>query len=978
MQYTDLDACLSRQMGVGMRKKRIRSASLAAAAALMLGSMPAYGISARAAEEDLSQYYVVVYDTIKYEDYLEKYSDASRPDREITVAGGDYAVADEGFEKAASYEGKSNVVLTPPEGSVTWEVDVPEAGLYQVQMEYYPIEGKNNSIEREVRVNGELPFDGAQYLVFPRNWENKTEITRDSRGNDIRPMQVEAPCWMNVWWKDSSGYEREAYSFYLEKGTNRITLESVKEPMAIASLTLKQQPRIPSYSEYIQQSRAKGAKEAALDEPMKIQGEEAVYKSESTLYPVNDRTSPKTEPYDAAKIRMNSIGGNNWNQVGQRIIWEVDVPADGLYEIDVKYKQSIRQGATVVRSLEIDGLIPFQEAQELCFYYENDWQIARLGTEEEPYLFYLTAGTHSLAMEVALGSQLSDILDDADDCIFELNKAYRQLLMVIGSSPDMMRDYQLEKKTPEALRILAEQYEAVSSLAERVEAYANGSKGSQSASLDNLIVQLETMSRKPETIAKYWSSFKDNIISLGSWALGMKEQPLQIDYLLVQRPGGELPVAKANFLEKAGHELKAFFASFTEDYESIGDVYEGDSLTIWLLADAASVSSASGSGRDQATVLKNLIDNYFVQESGISANVKLVNRDNLLSATLAGEGPDVALGVASKEPVNYALRNAAADLTQFADFDQVAGRFMDGSLDMFRYNGGVYALPQTTSFQMLFYRADILQELGLEVPSTWDEFYECLSVIQKNNMNVGTVPDYTSYGMFLCQYGGAYYKPDGTASGLDSEAAVQAFSQWSGNYADYRMPVTYDFANRFRTGEMPLAIADYTSYSYLSVFAPEIKGLWGFTVVPGHVDGSGNVDHSVIAGQTASIILDTSEHKEEAWEFLKWWSSEEIQTNYCIEVENILGVAGRVATANMEALENLPWSGKDMRQLQAQLEWVRVVPEIPGGYFTERHVKNAFYAVYNSKEDPRETLEDYVKTINNEITNKRIEFGLDQ
>lgn len=649
-----------------------------------------------------------------------------------------------------------------------------------------------------------------------------------------------------------------------------------------------------------------------------------------------------------------------------------------MYEIAVKYKQSIKQGVTVVRALQIDGETPFEEARELRFYYENDWQIAKLGSGEEPYLFYLTEGTHSLTMKVELGSELSEILDDADDCIFELNRAYRQLLMVIGSQPDMMRDYQLDKKTPEALKILTEQYEAISDLAERVEAYANGSKGSQSAALDNLIVQLETMSRKPETIPKYWSSFKDNIISLGSWSLSMKEQPLQIDYLLVQRPGSELPGAKANFLEKAEHEFKAFAASFTEDYESIGDVYEGDPLTIWLLADAASVSSASGSGRDQATVLKNLIDNYFVQQTGIPANVKLVNKDNLLSATLAGEGPDVALGVAGKEPVNYALRHAAADLTQFSDFDEVKGRFMDGALDMFRYRDGVYALPQTTSFQMLFYRADILDELGLEVPTTWDEFYECLAVIQKSNMNVGTVPDYTSYGMFLYQYGGSYYKGDGTASGLDTEAAVGAFSQWSGNYADYKMPVTYDFANRFRTGEMPLAIADYTSYSYLSVFAPEIKGLWGFTLVPGHEDGEGNVNHSVIAGQTASIILDTSEHKTEAWEFLKWWTSEETQTDYCIEVENILGVAGRVATSNMDALENLPWSGRDMRQLKAQLEWVQVVPEVPGGYFTERHVKNAFYAVYNNKEDPRETLEDYVKTINNEITNKRIEFGLDE
>lgn len=65
-----ISACRRRQMGVGMRRKRVRTVSLALTAALALGGTPVCGISAKAAEEDLSQYYVEVYDTIKYEDYL--------------------------------------------------------------------------------------------------------------------------------------------------------------------------------------------------------------------------------------------------------------------------------------------------------------------------------------------------------------------------------------------------------------------------------------------------------------------------------------------------------------------------------------------------------------------------------------------------------------------------------------------------------------------------------------------------------------------------------------------------------------------------------------------------------------------------------------------------------------------------------------------------------------------------------------------
>ena len=103
--------------------------------------------------------------------------------------------------------------------------------------------------------------------------------------------------------------------------------------------------------------------------------------------------------------------------------------------------------------------------------------------------------------------------------------------------------------------------------------------------------------------------------------------------------------------------------------------------------------------------------------------------------------------------------------------------------------------------------------------------------------------------------------------------------------------------------------------------------------------------------------LDTSKRKNEAWKFLKWWMSEETQTNYGNEIENILGVGGRVATANINALNKLPWAVKDYRQLTAQLNWIKAIPEVPGGYFTSRHITNAFYTVYQ-KLFPNQILND--------------------
>lgn len=949
------------------KKRRVVSGVLA----VLMAAALCMDVNTVQAKEELPQDDLldVIHDTISYDEYLAKYAQAAHPDKSITVKGVDYSEASSGFYKEA------DGLCTLEEGSVTYEIEVEQAGLYQIQLSYYPLEGKNGTIERELYINGEIPFENAQYLEFSRIWVNAEEVKRDSRDNDVRPKQQEARQWLDAFLTDSDGYYQDAFSFYFKEGTNKLTLVSTREPMKIGAITLTQEKPLPTYEEYQKSNEAAGYT-AVADVSVTVQAEDAVYKSDSTLYPITDRSSPATQPYHPSKTRLNIIGGSNWNQVGQWLTWEVDVPADGIYELSLRFRQNINTGVTVTRKLEIDGEVPFLEARECKFCYENNWQMASIGNEQEPYGFYLSKGKHQITMEVILSEEMAEIIRRTDTCISELNRAYRQLLMVIGSSPDTLRDYQLETKTPEALEILAQQYENMKQIKSMSDAYANGSSGSQSAAIDNLVNQLEKMVSKPKTIAKQWSAFKDNIVSLGSWELSMKEQPLEIDYILMQTPGTQLPKAEAGVFAKIKHEAKQFAASFVEDYDSIGEVYEGEALDVWILADGSNITSMTGSGRDQATVIKELVDNYFVPQTNIPVNVKLVNKDVLLSATLAGEGPDVALNVAGKEPVNYALRHAVADLTQFEDFDEVKDWFHEEALTQFSFQDGVYALPQTMSFHVMFYRADILKELGLGIPDTWDDFYEALAVIQKNNMNIGIFPDYTTYAMFLYQHGGEYYTEDGKASGLDSEEAIEAFKQWSGNYVNYRMPVTFDFANRFRTGEMPLAIGDYTNYNYLSVFAPEIRGLWGYTVVPGYEDENGEIDRSVSAWETASIIMETSDQKENAWKFLKWWMSADTQSDYGNEIENVLGVSGRVATANMEALENLPWSNQDYKQLTAQIKWVKAIPEIPGSYYTERNIKNAFYTVYNNNEDSRETLQDIVKTIDTEIDSKRKEFGL--
>lgn len=916
-----------------------------------------------------------------YSNYLDEYEGHPRPDHEIIIEGENYISVDgmegEVVSGLGGMEGDS--VISDEVGTITWEFEVPEEGMYNIMFNYFPVEGKSSDIEREILINDELPFQGASTLTFPRTWTNEfSEIEQDNRGNDLRPRQVEEPLWMELDLQDSEGYYTDPYLFHFKKGKNTITLVSSREPVALDYIKIYQVPEVPSYESLIESYEEKGYQETK-NIMVKVQGEDAYLKSAPTLYAVNDRSSPATEPYHVSKIRMNTIGGYNWRWPGQWISWKVDVPEDGLYKLGVKFKQNQLRGIFSTRELKINGEIPFKESEKIPFHFRNNWEMKEIG-EDDPYLFYLPKGTHEISLEVTLGD-IAPLLRTIEDSVLELNHIYRQILMITGAVPDQFRDYQLEKNIPEMLEVFERQSKVIRDVSKQLE-LVTGETSDQTAILNTMAYQLEDFVERPETIQRRLDRYKINVGSLGTWVLTVREQPLEIDYLVVASPDQKLPKPDANVFQKTKHEISSFFYSFIEDYNTIGNVAEEDdeqeNITVWI-----------GTGRDQAQVLKAMIDDTFTPETNINVNLNLVQMDVLLPATLARQGPDVAMQIDNQTPVNFAMRNAVADLSQFPDYEEIATRFRESGILPYRFEDGVYGLPEQQLFSMLFYRKDIFEELGLEPPQTWEEFYKLIPDLQKNHMEVALplvqdpgqegvqnlVPNET-FTMMLYQNDGELYEDHGLKSGLGSETSIEVFQEWSKLYTNYKLPLRFDFPNRFRTGEMPMGIDEYAFYNHLQVSAPEIRGLWEFIPIPGTLQENGEIRREVGSAGTAAIIMEQSDQKDASWEFLKWWTSKEVQVRFGREMEGLMGAAARYPTANVEALKELPWPVKDYEQLEEQWKWVKGVPEVPGGYFTGRHLDNAFREVVNNGTNPREALNEYIIYIDDEIRVKRKEFNL--
>ncbi|WP_425495976.1 extracellular solute-binding protein [Paenibacillus lemnae] len=915
---------------------------------------------------------------LPYENYLSQWSGEESPDMEIAWNAADYSRADNSDVRMLhDYEGQPGPSLyTGERGGVEWTVDVPKAGLYHLSLLYYPVEGKSSTIERSLRIDGYLPFEEAAYLQFDRIWGNtKDELEQDNQGNDLRPKQSERPGWREAVVRDSDGYVREPFQFYLDKGEHVLTLSASREPMVIHSLKLFHQAEPPTYDQVKQQYEKDGIL-PTTGILLEIQGEEAYAKSSPTLYPLSERSSASVSPYSPSKVRINTIGGFNWRLPGQWIEWELDVPETGLYKIGFRTQQNFVRGIYSTRKLSIDGKVPFEEMSRVPFRYQSGYRNDILGGED-PYLFHLEEGKHVLRLEVSLG-EFAPLIQEVENTLLNLNAMYRKILMITGNSPDEVRDYRVEQRIPELLDVFEGESRRLRVIAERLKQLA-GQSSDQEAVLRTMADQLDEMVDNPDTIPRRLNAYKTNTGGLGTWLQQAREQPLEIDAIYIASPDRKLPSKGMGAGTKVKHEASTFFSSFFIDYNRIGNITDAAdqrSVTVWI-----------GSGRDQANTIKSMIDETFTKDTGINVDLKLVNMGTLLPATLAGQGPDVAMQIGNDLPVNFAMRNAAADLTQFSDFGTVADRFRSSALVPYQYSEGVYALPETQTFNMLFYRKDVLNEIGVDVPQTWDDVANLLAVLNKNHMAFGlpvvaqapdqwtTLPPNSMYATLLMQAGGQFYRNNGLESDLDSKIGIEAFKKWSEYYTDYKLEREYDFANRFRTGEMPIGIADYTTYNQLTVFAPEIRGMWGFVPVPGTVLEDGTLDRTVPSGGSAVLMLDQAKDQEAAWEFMKWWTSDETQTGFGREMEGLMGAAARYPTANIKALEQLPWPVDDFENLKAQFQWVQGIPEVPGGYSTGRHLFNAFYRSVIGQVEPREAIMDSVQYIQDEIYNKQKEFG---
>lgn len=332
-----------------------------------------------------------------------------------------------------------------------YSVDDPICPECSAEMDV--IFAKNSAIERKIKIDGAIPYKEARSVELQRSWvdyyvqtevvdvdgklventvdtiisankkyyttvgDNNRYFLQDGSGNEKKPEKLMYSEWATSMLYDSTGYASEPLKFYLEAGKHTITLEAIREPAVISSISLKSYESPLTYEEYL--NKYSSYKDVSKDVSVKVQAEYAIKTSSKTIYQTSDRTSSLSEPQDVSKTVLNEIGGDKWQYVGQWIEWYVEVPETGFYKIIPRSIQDFYSGVYVSRKIYIDGETPFEEAARLRFNYSDDWQTKTLTDGTTDFKFFLEEGSHVIRLEVVLG-EMAEVLSSVENSLNKL------------------------------------------------------------------------------------------------------------------------------------------------------------------------------------------------------------------------------------------------------------------------------------------------------------------------------------------------------------------------------------------------------------------------------------------------------------------------------------------------------------------------------------------------------------------------------
>lgn len=867
------------------------------------------------------------------------------------------------------YDKSSEVVVADIGEEAELTIQVEKAGVYWLSFDYVSCADSILPAEAALMVNGEFPYYELRSLKFENLWVDAEEPSFDRYGNQIVAIPNKVCEWQNKYILPSSYRYSQPLGVQLEAGSNTLSFTVAEGRLMLGSVYLCPQPAIPEYT---------GSVKAEGDEIIEIQAENPTWRNDSAIRATCEYNT-NVSPYNVKSKELNTIDSGSFKNAGQSLTYQFEAKKGGNYYVALNYKQSDKTDFPVFMNVAVDGQIVNTAFQNYRFAYSRDYKMLTLKDDAGEMLSVsLEPGLHTISITISV-DPIRESLEKIDKIMNDVNNLSLEITKVVGTNKDKYRDFKLEEYIPgikDQLTGWAGELDEIMAYAKtfnpdvkKIAAFsslnvASNQLRSLAKNVNELLYRIGELATSRNSVNQYLANLTDSL----------NGNRISVDSIYLYQEGAKsgLP-EKTGFWKGIWYAITRFIYSFTSQAYSTASA-DPDHLQVWV-----------NRSRQHLEIMQKLIDEEFTPRTGIQVDLSLMpDQNKLVLANASGDAPDIATGINYAQPYELAIRGALKDLTEFADFNSVAARYNEALFVPSTIGDGIYSMPETMNFWVLFYRSDIMAKLGLSVPQTIEEVKGMLTDLQMRGLNfyhptagMGGMRNFHGTTPLLFQYGATLYDTYAGDTAINSEAAVTGFTELVELFTIYNMPVDVpNFYQHFRNGDLPIGIADFGTYNLILNAAPEIASSWEIALVPGVEQADGTVARYSSAGAESTVMFEsTPEREAQAWEFMKWWSSADVQEQYGETLQISYGSEYLWNTANREAFANLPWRSRDKKVILEQNEWIQEAPRIPGTYMLERELSNAFVASAIDGREIRSTLDAAVKRINRETERKLEEFG---
>ncbi len=375
----------------------------------------------------------------------------------------------------------------------------------------------------------------------------------------------------------------------------------------------------------------------------------------------------------------------------------------------------------------------------------------------------------------------------------------------------------------------------------------------------------------------------------------------------------------------------------------------------------------------------SIVAKDFTKQTGIEVKGQVFSwqesRTKFLVSIAARLTPDIGT-MGSTWPTYFGLKGGMVDLMK--EFPQETKKILadtfPGALASAQYKGAVYGLRYDMTTLLLYVREDIFKELGLSIPTTWEELTALIPKLKAagkdfaigwgNKEWIGAFP-------FIWQAGGDPYNSKGTKSNLTSSKTLKGLKFFTELYTKHGVPhAVLDTYTGFATGLYPIILDGDWIGPTIETQSPELKGKWTVAVLPkGPAGGAG-----FIGGRNVGIFC-ASKHKKEAMQFLVYLSTPQVQKRIFDILREKAG--GLLLSPNMKAWDIIGLEKDYAQVLRKQIEVSYAPRFVVGGDESYQYINDALNEIILKGVDVNKAIQKADSKTNAQMKFVRSELYID-